>query len=100
MFLNRQKSKQRISRDDNTRREILTFLRNFSNTTGEVQFHGIENKDRIICAHIYIYGSKINLSYMQIGIRNFCTELAEAFRCVAGRNVFFDIVRGVLTVHV
>ena len=65
-----------------------------------IRFNNVTRHRNTICATLQHGRSPCRLSYMQPGLRGFSSELAVHLRGIAGRNVYFDIVHGELTLHI
>lgn len=77
--------------------KILDFLKSMYDDDIYIDAITISQEKRRIYGKLKVNGTRTTLSYMEPGIRSFCTYLATELRDLVGKNVYFDIKRGLFT---
>tara|TARA_A100001035_G_C27596448_1_gene414432 strand:+ start:278 stop:577 length:300 start_codon:yes stop_codon:yes gene_type:complete len=84
---------------DNLSKTVLNFINTY-NTYYNYTIKNIKLEDNLIIADLY-YNDKISyFEYMDDEIRYFTKIFSEELRDYIGSNIYYDIIEGIIIMHV
>ena len=92
----RSKARANVANDDTYK--LLSYLA-FLKATPCIRVQDSHVDEGVIRAKLFYMGSPSTFDYFDERVMDFCHILAEDMREVAGRNVFFDLREGNLSIY-
>lgn len=84
---------------DNFTKSVFNFIKTY-NTYYNYAIKNIKIKDNLIIAELHYHNKISNFDYMDNKIRDFTKVLSEELRDNIGSNVYYDIINGIIYIHV
>ena len=85
--------------EDNEVMDIYSYLIKY-NVFNNYSVHYLTKIDNTIVGIIYYKKNRSHINYMDSDIRKFTKILSNDFKDISGKNVFYDIDRGVITIQI